>query len=262
MSLGLIALGVVAALIYFGAAQRVLDRMRLTDTQALLFIALMVLGSFITVPLLRGRVEVTVNAGGFLVPLALVAYLFSRAGTPMERTRAALAGLATGLVVWLLTSLTDFGPHGGRSPILDPLWLFALIGGGVAYALGRSRRSAFIAGVLGIMLADVAGIVQAWRTGRMAVYPLGGGGVFDAVVLAGVVAVGLAELFGETRERLQGGPVEEGRPPELLEGLTIRDGGPEPWEASEDDGQGESFSAAGRAEERRRGTDEGDRDEG
>lgn len=216
--LGLTALGIVAALVYFGAAQRVLDRLRLTDTQALLFIALMILGSFITVPVLRGRVEVTVNAGGFLVPLALVVYLFLQAGSVQERVRAGIAALGTGLAVWLLTSFTDFGPHGGRTPMIDPLWLFALIGGAIAYALGRSRRAAFIAGVLGIILADLAGIVSAARAGMMASYPLGGAGVFDAVVLGGVVAVSLAEVFGEVREGLQGGPSSD-RPVELREGL-------------------------------------------
>lgn len=33
---------IVAALIYFGVGQRLLDRMRLTDTQALIFIVLMI----------------------------------------------------------------------------------------------------------------------------------------------------------------------------------------------------------------------------
>jgi len=35
---------------------------------------------------------------------------------------------------------------------------------------------------------------------------VGGAGVFDQVVIAGVLAVGLAEIVGETRERLGGGP--------------------------------------------------------
>lgn len=206
LSLGLIALGVVAALVYFGVAQRVLDRMRLTDTQALLFIALMIVGSFITLPVLRGRTEVTVNAGGFLVPLALAVYLFLQAGTAAEKTRAAVASIVTGATVWALSSLTDFGPHGGRGAVIDPLWLFGLLAGAIAYALGRSRRAAFISGVLGVILADVAAIVGAWRAGRVAVYPLGGGGAFDALVLAGIVGVALAEVFGEAREALQGGP--------------------------------------------------------
>jgi hypothetical protein len=36
---------------------------------------------------------------------------------------------------------------------------------------------------------------------------IGGAGAFDVVVIAGIVAVMVAELVGETREKLQGGPV-------------------------------------------------------
>ena len=39
MPVGPVLLLVVAALIYFGVGQRLLDRMRLTDTQALIAIA-------------------------------------------------------------------------------------------------------------------------------------------------------------------------------------------------------------------------------
>ena len=39
MSTGMLVLTVVAVLVFFGVAQRVLDRMRLTDRQALLLVA-------------------------------------------------------------------------------------------------------------------------------------------------------------------------------------------------------------------------------
>ena len=39
---------------------------------------------------------------------------------------------------------------------------------------------------------------------------IGGAGAFDSLILAGILAVLLAELVGETRERLQGGPKSEG----------------------------------------------------
>ncbi len=50
MPLGLIILSALAALILFGAAQRVLDRMHLTDTQALVVLGLIFIGSFIDIP--------------------------------------------------------------------------------------------------------------------------------------------------------------------------------------------------------------------
>lgn len=48
----------------------------------------------------------------------------------------------------------------------------------------------------------------------------GGGGIFDTVIVSGLIAVFLAEIIGETRERLQGGPETEGRPKKLLKGLS------------------------------------------
>ena len=44
--IGMIALLVIGVLIYFGVAQRLLDRMRLNDRQAVIFIILMIMGSF------------------------------------------------------------------------------------------------------------------------------------------------------------------------------------------------------------------------
>jgi len=48
---------------------------------------------------------------------------------------------------------------------------------------------------------------------------IGGGGAFDAVVIAGLLAVLLAEFIGETREWLQGGPTATGKAQALLKHL-------------------------------------------
>src|SRR5690606_41839665 len=47
LPLGLTVLLAVAALVFFGAAQRVLDRLRLTDVQALIILGLIIAGSFV-----------------------------------------------------------------------------------------------------------------------------------------------------------------------------------------------------------------------
>lgn len=46
MSVGILLLIITGLLIYFGAAQRVLDKLYLTDSAALLIIALLIIGSF------------------------------------------------------------------------------------------------------------------------------------------------------------------------------------------------------------------------
>lgn len=262
MPLGLIILFILAALVLFGAAHRVLDRMRLTDTQALIVLGLIFVGSFVDIPLSRGRTSITVNVGGVLVPTALAIYLLARAGTAMERTRAIIGALVTAGIVWGISQITDFGPHGGTPMMLDPLWLFALVGGIVAYVLGRSRRAAFVAGVLGIVLFQLLDVfINSSAAGRASSLALGGGGFFDAIVLSGIISVGLAEVVGETRERLQGGP-DLARPEPLKQALTNHpdDGsGGRPYEDGGDsshsfsygdnvygDGQGDSGGESGR----------------
>lgn len=204
MPTGMLILLITAALIYFGAAQRVLDRMRLTDAQALLFIGLMIGGSFIDIPLYRGAVEISVNVGGALVPLALCIYLLLRADSARETFRGAAAAVVTAGIVFAVSQITEFGPT--DRTLVDPMWLFGIVAGAVGYLTARSRRSAFIAGTLGIILTDVIHMARSLVMDIPTTVALGGAGIFDTVVIAGIVAVLLAELFGEIRERLHGGP--------------------------------------------------------
>ena len=207
MPTGTALLLIVAALIYFGAGQRMLDRMRLTDTQALIAIALMIGGSFITLPLKTGRTSVSLNLGGAVVPLALVVYLLVKADTARERTRALVASLITGGIVYGVSQFTDFDPS-SPSLLIDPLWLFSVVAGIVGYLSGRSRRASFIAGVLGLFAVDLIHLGQTLINNMATRVVLGGAGVFDAMVVAGLIAVALAEIVGETRERI-GGDGEE-----------------------------------------------------
>lgn len=226
MPFGLLVLIALAALILFGLAHRVLDRMRLTDTQALVIIGLMIVGGYLNIPLGRG---LQINAGGALVPLGVVIYLLVRAGTARERWRAVLAAVAAGVAVILVNTLFPGGPHGGERMLIDPLWLTGIVSGIIGYLAGRSRRAAFVAGVGGVLLSDVYNLL---RSSAPAV--IGGAGIYDQVVLAGVVAVGLAELVGETRERLQGGPeLGDDRPVALHQDEGVADSG------MDDTGKGE-----------------------
>jgi uncharacterized membrane protein len=212
---GLILLIITAALVYFGLAQRVLDRMNLTDGQAFIFLGLMIVGSFLNLPISRGPVAISVNFGGAVVPLVLIFYLVSRAGTSAEKWRGLVAGVATGVVIWGFAKLVGY-----REPAeqwLDPIWSYSLIAGVIGYLAGRSRRSAFIAGTLGVIVADLIHMGIALAKGMATTVAIGGAGVFDSVVLAGLIAVTLAEVVGESRERLGGGPVHDKERPKALD---------------------------------------------
>ena len=229
--IGITALFIVSVLIFLGLAQRVLDRMRLTDKEALAIIAAIVIGSFINIPIPIGRFATSINIGGAIVPLGVAIYLLSKSGTTKEWVRALVATAITAFVVYFLGSLINTGipEPAGRYAFLDGLYLYPLVGGLVAYLAGRSRRSAFIAATLGVLIVDVIHYFWLISAGAPAGMPvnIGGAGVFDAIVLSGVFAVLLVEIIGEIRERLRGGPKVEGRSDELLAGLRKPDFAPE-----------------------------------
>ena len=196
MTVGLILLIVTGLLIAFGAGQRALDRLRLTDAQAYVFIALIiVLGFVLEIPL--GRVNV--NLGGCLLPLGLSVYLFVKADSAWERWRSIIAALVTGAAVW---ALMRFLPDEPETMPVEPNWLYGIAAAVAAYVLGRSRRCAFIGGVTGVLLAQTASVIPVWLQGVDQTLVLGGAGAFDAVVVAGFLGVMLAEIVGEITERI------------------------------------------------------------
>ncbi len=199
MSIGMILLTIVAVLVFFGVAQRVLDKLYLTDRAALVLIALMFFGTLIPNVTIG---NVIVSIGGAVIPLGVCIYLLIRAGTTKERVRALIGSVVTAGIIYGLSALMPDEPE---AIVIDPMYLYGLVGGIVAYILGRSRRGAFICGVLGVMLADIAVAVVNWTGGIDQTLVLGGAGVFDAIVISGILGVVLAELIGEIFERVARG---------------------------------------------------------
>jgi hypothetical protein len=210
MTIGMIVLVAVAIVIYLGAAQRVLDRLRLTDKAALLFVGAILIGGFLPdIPLSD---NVSINIGGGIIPIALAGYLLAKAGTAREKIRAVLATLVTAAVVYGTMKIMPLEPT--YNFFLDPMYIFAIIAGIVGYLAGRSRRSAFIAGSMGLLLTDIFARIEVAIRGGSGRMTIGGAGVFDSIVIGGILALLLAELIGETRERIQGGPSQD-RPEKL-----------------------------------------------
>ncbi len=210
---GMIALIVIGVLVYFGIAQRLLDRMRLTDKQAILFILAVIAGSFINIPIAQDPVNISLNVGGGLLPLLLCIYLFAKADETVERVRAVIAA---GLVAVAIELGSVYLPHEPEEMFMDPKLIYGIAAGLIAYIAGRSRRSAFIGGVVGIIISDLIHVYKLIQAGTPGSSNIGGAGVFDVTVIAGLVAVLIAEVVGETREKLQGGPVLGPNRPEGL----------------------------------------------
>lgn len=207
MSVGLILLSAVSALVLLGVAQRVLDRMQLSDRAALLIAAALFVGGLI--PSLRLG-PVRLNLGGAAVPLGVCVYLLIRTDTKKELFRALLGSLLTAAAIFALGRLL---PEEPENMWIEPQYLYGVAGGLIAYLLGRSRRAAFICGVLGTMLSDTLSAVLTWRAGIRQTLSLGEAGALDTVVISGLLAVLLSEFLGEAIERLTRGrrsPAREG----------------------------------------------------
>jgi len=209
---GMIALIVVSILIYFGVAHRVLDRMRLTDKSALAVIAAIIVGSFIDIPV---TARITINLGGSIA-VVLALYVLLGAGTGMEKIRAVVAAAVTALALFIAARYLGAEPE---QIFIDPIYLYPLIAGIVGYLAGRSRRGAFFAAVMGVFALDIGQYIYLLRTGVRGTVHVGGAGAFDSLILSGILAVLLAELIGESLERVQGGPKTEDRPEELIQNL-------------------------------------------
>ena len=200
MTIGFILLTVTGLLVLVGVGPRVLDRLRLTDMQAIVFIVLIIAGGF--VPDIPVTDRFAFNIGGALIPLALCAWVWIKAGSARERARCLVASVITGIAVFLLGRYLPADPQ--ALPI-EPGYAYGIAAGLIAWVLGRSRRGAFIAGTLGVMLANVGSWLYARSLGADQRLVLGGAGGYDVIVIAGLLAVLMSELVGELVERLTRG---------------------------------------------------------
>lgn len=185
-------LALVTVLVFLGLGQRILDNMRLTDSTAILILILMILGHFF--PTISLSPLLAVNLGGF-IPIGIVIYLMlttSRA----EQKRAAFVSLATALAIVLSDKLLPIQPG-----FLDPVFSGGIFAGLLATLFGRSRRGAFIAGLMGVFLVDLASVVQLRLSGIEQQITLGSGGLFSSTVVSAFLAVIICEILGEIREK-------------------------------------------------------------
>ncbi len=199
MSTGVIILFVLQIIIYFGLAEEMLRKMGISRSEALLLLLAMIVGSYIDFPLLA-EPPVTVNLGGALIPVAFAIYVLARSDEREEIYRTIFAVLVTGGVIFLLTQMYQF--EEGHTAI-DTNYLFPLVAGITAYLAGRSRRAAFISGVLGFLVYDLIHVFRLMAQNIPGEALIGGAGVFDTIVMSGVIAVLTAEIIGETREYIK-----------------------------------------------------------
>lgn len=186
-------LSLLTVLVFLGLGQRILDRMRLNDTAAIIILLSMIAGHFL--PTVELTSQFSLNLGA-LSPVAVVAYLLITTSS-FERNRAIIiSGIVSVLVLYTDKTLSiDPG-------LLDPVFSAGIFAGFLAYFWGRSRRAAFISGIMGILITDIVNQIELQLSGIHQRTVIGSGGLFSSMVISPFIAVLIAEIIGETRERI------------------------------------------------------------
>ena len=198
MTLGVIILIAVELIIYFGLAERMINKLGLTKIQLLIFFTAMIIGSFIDIPI-SSNPDISINVGGALVPVILAVYILSKADDKIEVIRSLIAVIITGSVIYGLTQIYQF--EEGHT-FIDSNYLFPIIAGVTAYLIGHSRRASFVAGTLGFLVYDFIHLIRITLGGVPGHAAIGGAGIFDSIVISGILAVLLSDLLGEVFERI------------------------------------------------------------
>lgn len=192
LSTGIFLLTGVILLIYLGLLQGILHRMYLSPRGATFIIIAMIIGSYLPpIPINRGLM---VNIGGMLIPLALVVYILIKSHSTVEQVRTVVVSLLVAIIIYATDRVLPVEP-GFLGYDIDPIFLPGIVAALLAYLFGRSRRAAFCGAILGVLFVDLFTV----RVNRV----LGGAGLFDVLVLSGIVAVLLTEGFGELLERIK-----------------------------------------------------------
>lgn len=198
MTVGVIILIILELIIYFGLAERMINKLGLSKNLLLTFFTLMIVGSFIDLPI-STTPDVSINLGGGIIPIVLAVYILYQADDIIEIIRSIIAVIITGGTIYALTQIYQF--EEGHT-FIDSNYLFPIIAGITAYVIGHSRRASFIAGTLGFVVYDFIHLFRITLGGVPGKAAIGGAGIFDSIVISGILAVLLSDVVGEIFERI------------------------------------------------------------
>jgi uncharacterized membrane protein len=208
----LLLLGFLVSFIQLGLISITFEKLGLSASSAVLLLITTLFGSQINVPIFRlsgpwmpthlppqvrwvFRFErppivpytiVAVNLGGCVVPVAFSVFLLAHAAISLAEVILAVALVAS-------ISYIFSRPLAGTG-IVMPVFIAPLTAAAAAIALDPENRAvlAYVGGTLGVLIgADLLRINDIRKLGAP-VASIGGGGSFDGIFLAGIIAVLLA----------------------------------------------------------------------
>lgn len=200
MTIGLVILGIVAVLIFFGVAEKFFRKIGISNPIAFLLVLALVIGA--VVPNIRIGSAFEMNVSGFLIPIVLVVLFSVMVGFNSDLARAfvamvAVAGVA--VATGMLISTTTLAGQVTASVIIG------FVGGAVAYLIAMTRLSTLIASIGGIVIGDI--IVSLLNyfvvpTVSVSAVSLGTQGTFDAIILAAVFGIIMVEAVSAMKRTM------------------------------------------------------------
>lgn len=194
MSVSLTIVSILILLVMFGAGQKILDNMRLTDKTALIILIAICIGLVIP-PIWIGE-YFCFSIGGFLIPLAVSIYLLLACG----KNDLVRCLVGTILVAGIIYGLEWILPADPEEMLIDNMYLYGVVAGLVAYFLGKSRRNAFISCLFGITIAELVQWLINMANDQKSILGLGVGGAFSTYIVAIIISVALCEFIGRCVE--------------------------------------------------------------
>jgi len=188
MTIGLIVLGIVSVLIFFGLLERFFIKMGIKSWLAFLLVLALVIGAII--PDITIGNFLSINIGGFIVPLVIMVMLLAmmKSGAEVFRTLVALVAVAAVAV----TARMLIEPLNAGLIMASSL-IVGFVGGTAAFLAGQTRLSTLAAAAGGIILGDIITGMLYKFMGGVTTVAFGSYGVFDAVVVASVFGMLLCE---------------------------------------------------------------------
>ena len=190
--IGLVLLGIVAVLIFFGVSKRFFQKIGLPSWVAFILVLALVVGAI--VPSIRIGDSFSMTVSGFLLPILITIILFALIGgrksvnrkNNFEGLRALFAIIAVAgvtVATRLLMMPTTF------SSVITSSVIIGFVGGTIAYLVGQTRLSTLTGVTGGIVLGDViVNLTQRYAFDRE-YFAFGASGVFDSMILAIVVGI-------------------------------------------------------------------------
>lgn len=193
MIIGLVLLGLVAVLLFFGVAERVFKSFGVTYWLAFVMVGVLIGCAFIPSFEIFGA---KFNVAGFIAPIVFAVIFFVLCVRSREIGRTAVTLIAVVALAVAVRLLID--------PIVTDIVTVIIVGflcGAVGFLVGKTKLASLAAVFAGIPIAEVvSALVGKYVSGEPLVF--GSAAMFDATILAAVFSVALFEAVGAIKRTM------------------------------------------------------------